>query len=223
MSVRQYQVEIPRLGPDELGAWSDIPAAVASDALGRTGAMAGAISPVAPTMRIVAQARTVACMVADNSALHAAIGLAAPGEVLVCDAQGFEDAAIWGGLMTMSAVERGLAGLVIDGAVRDSQEIIESGFCVFARAIVPRGPHKGFGGTIDGTLSCGGQCVSPGDLIIGDGDGVTVVPFARQSDALDAARAILDKEARALEGVAQGGSLADVYGVPQVELIPAAK
>ncbi|MEM8792394.1 MAG: RraA family protein [Pseudomonadota bacterium] len=218
MSVRRHDIEIPRLGGEELSAWQEIPAAVASDALGRAGAMAGAISPLAPTMRIVAQARTVACMVADNSALHAAITEAEPGDALVCDAQGFEDAAIWGGLMTRSAVERGLAGLVIDGAVRDSAEIIEAGFNVFARAVVPRGPHKGFGGVIDGAISCGGQAVRPGDLIIADTDGVVVVPFARSSEVLDGARAILEKEEKAMAAVAQGGLLADVYGVPKVEL-----
>lgn len=223
MSIRRYQVDITKLSAATLAEWSEIPAAVVSDALGRSGAMTGAISPLSASMRIVAQARTVACMVADNSALHAAIGLAEPGQVLVCDAQGFEDAAVWGGLMTMSARERNLAGLVIDGAVRDSQEIIESGLSVFARAVVPRGPHKGFGGSIDGVISCGGQSVSPGDLIIADADGVTVVPTIRLSEVLDGANAILAKEARALEGVTKGGSLADVYGVPEVETVPQPK
>ncbi|MEM9097629.1 MAG: RraA family protein [Pseudomonadota bacterium] len=219
MSVRRHNIKIPRLSAEDLAAWAEVPAAVTSDALGRAGAMAGAISPIAPSMRIVAQARTVACMVADNSALHAAITEVEPGDVLVCDAQGFEDAAIWGGLMTGSAVERGLAGLVIDGAVRDSAEIVEAGFNVFARAVVPRGPHKGFGGVIDGAISCGGQAVHPGDLIVADADGAVVVPFARVPEALAGAQAILAKEAKAMETVAQGGSLADVYGVPKVELI----
>ncbi|MBY8977294.1 RraA family protein [Rhodobacteraceae bacterium NNCM2] len=223
MTVRRHDVEIPRLTEGQLAEWRDIPAAVTSDAMGRTGTMIGAISPLDPKMRITAQARTVACMVADNSALHAAIGLAQPGEVLVCDAQGFEDAAIWGGLMTLSAIDRKLAGLVIDGAVRDSAEIVEARFPTFARAVVPRGPHKGFGGVIDGIITCGGRVVAPGDLIIGDADGVTVVPFADIPATLKGARAILDKEAMALDLVAKGGSLADVYGVPEVEVIPQPK
>ncbi|MEM7177356.1 MAG: RraA family protein [Pseudomonadota bacterium] len=223
MSVRQHQIDIPRLTRAELADWAAIPAAVASDAMGRTGAMVGALSALHPEMRIVAQARTVHCMVGDNSALHAAIGAADPGDVLVCDAQGFEDAAIWGGLMTMSAIDRGLAGLVIDGAVRDSAEIIEKGFPVFARSVVPRGPHKGFGGVIDGAISCAGRVVMPGDLIIGDSDGVTVVPFAALTGTLAAARAILDKEAKALAHVAAGGTLNDLYGVPEIEMIPQAK
>ncbi|MEM9735293.1 MAG: RraA family protein [Pseudomonadota bacterium] len=220
MSVRRHDIEVPRLDPEALAMWADIPAAVASDAQQRTNAMAGAISPLAPSMRIIAQARTVKAMVSDNSALHAAIGVAEPGQVLVCDAEGFEDAALFGGLMCRSAQGKGLAGLVIDGAVRDSTEVIEAGFPVFSRAVVPRGPHKGFGGVVDGAISCGGVAVRPGDLIIGDADGVTVVPFASVDATLEAARAILAKEEKALAGLATGGSLADVYGVPEVEVIP---
>ena len=139
--------------------------------------------------------------------------------MIVCDGQGFEDAALFGGLMTVSARHQGIAGLVIDGAVRDSQEIIGSGFPCFARAVVPRGPHKGFGGAIDGSISCGGVAVSPGDLILGDADGVTVVPLARAGETLAAAQAVLEKEQNTLAGLAEGGSLADVYGVPEVTMV----
>lgn len=219
MPVIGYETTIPRLDTATLEAWAGIPAAVASDCLGRAQAMSGAISPLESNMRIVAQARTVACMVADNSALHAALVRCQPGDVIVCDGQGFEDAALFGGLMTTSAHQLGIAGLVIDGAVRDSQEIIKSGFACFARAVVPRGPHKGFGGAIDGTISCGGVAVSPGDLILGDADGVTVVPLARAGETLTAARAVLEKEKNTLAGLAEGGSLADVYGVPEVTMV----
>lgn len=219
MPVICYETEFRTLTKEELDAWAEIPAAVASDCLGRAQAMAGAISPLVPTMRIVAQARTVQCMVADNSALHAAIGLCKPGEVLVCDGQGFENSAVFGGLMTRSALGAGIAGLVIDGAVRDCQEIIEGGFNCFARAVVPRGPHKGFGGVIDDAIACGGVSVSPGDLIIGDADGVTVVPLDRVAQTLTAAHAILKKEEFALASLANGGSLAAVYGVPEVTMV----
>lgn len=221
MTVICYETTIPRLEKSDLEAWAKIPTAVASDCLGRSQAMAGAIGPLAPDMRITAQARTVACMVADNSALHAAIARCAPGDVLVCDGKGFEDAALFGGLMTRSAMYHGIAGLVIDGAVRDSTEIIDAGFPCFSRAVVPGGPHKGFGGAIDGTISCGGVSVSPGDLIIGDADGVTVVPFARIEETFEAAKAILAKEEDVLAILADGGSLADIYGVPEITLVPA--
>lgn len=220
MGVTAYDVAISRPDPAMLERWREVPAAVASDCLGRSQAMTGAISPLRPSMRVLGPARTVACMAADNSALHAAIGRCAPGDVIVCDGKGFEGSALFGGLLTRAAQEAGVAGLVIDGAVRDSEEIVEAGFACFSRAVAPAGPHKGFGGVIDGVIACGGVAVAPGDLIVGDGDGVTVVPRARIAATRDAAAAILAKEARALESVAAGGSLAEVYGVPEVTLIP---
>lgn len=219
MPVFQHNIDIPRMTDEALKKWRNIPAAVASDCLGRSQAMQGAIKPVDRSMRIVAQARTVEVMVADNSALHAAIGVCRPGEVLVCDAHAYEDQAIWGGLMTRSAIGADLAGLVIDGAVRDTDEIIEMGFSVFSRAIVPSGPHKGFGGVIDAPVSCGGVVVAPGDLVIGDGDGVTVVPFGKLDATLEAAEAVLAKEAKALKSLENGGSLAGIYGVPEITMI----
>ena len=221
MSVICYETKTPKLSRSELDAWADVPAAVASDCLNRSQAMVGAIKPLATSMRIIAQARTVACMVADNSALHAAIGQCERGEVLVCDGQAYQDTALFGGLMTRSALLHGIAGLVIDGAVRDSLEIISSGFPCFARAVVPAGPHKGFGGKIDGSISCGGVSVSPGDLIVADADGVTVVPFSRINETLEAANAVMAKEEDALRSLAEGRSLADVYGVPEVIMVPA--
>jgi len=219
MPVFQHNIDIPRMTDEALKKWRDIPAAVASDCLGRSQAMQGAIKPVDRSMRIVAQARTVEVMVADNSALHAAIGVCRPGEVLVCDAHAYEDQAIWGGLMTRSAIGANLAGLVIDGAGRDTDEIIEMGFSVFSRAIVPSGPHKGFGGVIDAPVSCGGVVIAPGDLVIGDGDGVTVVPFDKLDATLEAAEAVLAKEAKALKSLENGGSLAGIYGVPEITMI----
>ncbi len=221
MSVRRHDIAVPEIGAATLDAWRDVPAAVASDCLGRFQAMAGAIKPLAPGMRIVARARTVECMVGDNSALHAAIGLCEPGvDVLVCNAQGFEDTALFGGLMTRACLQGNVAGLVIDGAVRDGAEIIESGFPCFSRAVVPRGPHKGFGGIIDGAITCGGVPVSPGDLVIGDDDGVTVVPYGEIDPTMEKVREILAKEERALKQVAEGGSLAEIYSVPEITLIP---
>ena len=221
MKVTRHDIVVPEFTAELLDAWSVVPAAVASDALGRFEGMAGAISPLAPGTRLVGRARTVKCMVGDNSALHAAIGLCKSGlDVLVCNAQGFEDSALFGGLMTRASLEQGVVGLVIDGAVRDAAEIVESGFPCYCRAIVPRGPHKGCGGVIDGTISCGGVPVSSGDLVIGDDDGITIVPYGELETTMERVQEILAKEQRALSSIAEGGSLAEVYGVPEITLIP---
>jgi len=219
MTVRHYKHEIPRLSADQLSQWQDIGTAEISDCLERTQAMFGAIGPVRPEMRVIGQARAVGCMVADNSALHAAVNLAEPGDVLVAAAQGFKDVAVWGGLMTRAAMARGIAGLIVDGAVRDSDEIAELGFPCFARCAVPRGPHKGFGGSVDAPVSCGGVSVSSGDLIIGDADGIAVVPLARVDATLAAVRALKQREAATIAKMADGASLADIYGVPNVTII----
>jgi regulator of RNase E activity RraA len=221
MSVTRHDIVLPEFTAELLDAWSVVPSAVASDSLGRFQGMAAAISPVASGTQIVGRARTVECMVGDNSALHAAIGLCEPGlDILVCNAQGFEDSALFGGLMTRASLEQGVVGLVIDGAVRDSAEIAESGFPCYCRAIVPRGPHKGFGGVIDGTITCGGVPVSSGDLVIGDDDGITIVPFDELEATMERVQEILAREQRALSRIAEGGSLAEVYGVPEITLIP---
>lgn len=219
MSVRHHKHAFPRLSADQLAQWQGIGAAEISDCLDRAQAMFGAIGPLRSGMTVLGQARAVNCMVADNSALHAAVNLAEPGDVLVAAAQGFEDVAVWGGLMTRAAMARGIAGLIVDGAVRDSDEIAELGFPCFARCAVPRGPHKGFGGSVDAPVSCGGVSIASGDLIIGDADGVAVVPLARLEPTLAAVRTLKAREAATIEKMADGASLADIYGVPELTVI----
>lgn len=219
MAVKQHRRSFRRLSEADLAPWAGAEAAQVSDCLERSQAMAGAIGPVAPGMRLLGQARTVRCMVGDNSALHAAITVARPGEVLVADAQGFEDVAVWGGLMTRAALERKLGGLVLDGALRDVDEIARLGFSCFARRAAPRGPHKGFGGEIDGVLACAGVQVAPGDLVIGDADGVTIVPMARLDATLKALSALKEREAAAIARMKTGASLAEIYSVPEIEMV----
>ncbi len=217
MSLYRKGTDFQRLDEDSLAAWREIPAAVASDCMNRAQAMSAAMKPLAPGMRLCAQARTVACMVGDNGPIHAAVRLIEPerGEALVIAAGGYQDAAIWGGLLTQAAMARGIAGVVVDGAVRDAAEIRELGFPCFASAIVPAGPHKGFGGTIDGTVSCAGCVLRPGDLVLGDDDGVAVVPLERQAEVLAAARRKIAQEEDALRRLTAGESLADQFGIPE--------
>ncbi len=216
MPVLQHQTDFSRLSADFLARWQTAEAAAVSDCLNRGHALDGGIKPLDKVMRIVGQARTVRCMVGDNSALHAAINLVQPGDVLVADAGGFLGNAIWGGLMTEAALGKKIGGLVIDGAVRDSAEIVESGFPCFSRGVVPAGPHKNFGGEIDGPIACGGVAVRVGDLVIADADGVTIVPIERVEGVFSAYQALKEKEARALSELARGGTLAEIYGVPDV-------
>ncbi|NRB31814.1 MAG: RraA family protein [Rhizobiaceae bacterium] len=216
MPVFQHQATFRRLTKNALAKWATAEAAAVSDCLNRAQAMDGGIQPLDIGMRVVGQARTVRCTVGDNSALHAAIELVAPGDVLVADAGGFMGNAIWGGLMTRAALRKGIAGLIIDGCIRDRLEIIDAGFPCFARGSVPAGPHKNFGGDIDAPIACGGVAVCPGDLVVADADGVTIVPLSRVAKVHTDYLALKQKESRALSELARGGTLAEIYGVPQV-------
>ncbi len=219
MTVDLYNAAFERLSDKNLAAWAGAEAAGVSDCLERSMAMDGGVGPLDNAMHLVGQARTVRCMVGDNGALHAAINLVQPGEILVVDAGGFLDRAVCGGLMTQAAIKRGIKGLVVDGAIRDRSEITSLGFACFARASVPAGPHKGFGGAIDCVISCGGVAVHPGDLIVADADGVTVVPLEREKEAFAAYHQLKKKEAGTMAALNSGGTLSDIYGVPEIRKV----
>lgn len=219
MPYQRYEIGFEPLSSASLDAWRPLPPAIVSDCMNRTQTMAGAIKPIASGVGLVGQARTVKCMVGDNSALHMAIGMTRPGEVLVVDGGGFENTAIWGGIMTRAAMQRGIAGIVVDGAVRDAAEMRELGFVCFTRAIVPAGPHKGFGGVIDGPIACGGCPVNSGDIIIGDDDGVCVVPLARAETLLAASLEKVAQENATNAATAEGKLPGDRFGLPEPEVI----
>jgi regulator of RNase E activity RraA len=219
MAIRRYDIQFERLTPEVLAAWGEIPPAVASDCMNRENVMAAAIKPLRPGTRLVGQARTVTSMVGDNGVSHVATALVGPGEVMVIDAGGYDDVAVWGGVATRAAMARGAAGVVIDGAVRDVAEIRELGFPCYARAVVPGGPHKGFGGTIDGAIACAGCPVSPGDIVLGDDDGVAVVPLADQAALLGVCRDKLEQEQAWLAEIAAGKTMAELLGLGEAEVI----
>lgn len=188
MGLQRYIVNFPRLSRGLLEVWRTVPSRIASDALGRAQAVEPGVRACAPGMRLCGQARTVAPMPGDNSVLMTACSLAEPGDVVVVGGTGggagLATVAVAGEWVTRSCKSRGLGGLVIDGAVRDLPEIRTLGFPVFAKGAVPRAPHKSIGGKMDLPVMAGGVAVSPGDLIIGDDDGVAVVPLASAEEAL---------------------------------------
>lgn len=219
MPIQRYKTDFKILDQAALAQWKDLPPAAVSDCMNRCQVMAGAIKPVAEGMRVLGQARTVTCMVGDNSAVHVAIGMLEPGQILVVDAGGFEDTAIWGGIMTRAALQQKIGGLVVDGAVRDVAEIREFGFATFARAIVPAGPHKGFGGIIDGPIACAGCPVKSGDMVIGDDDGVCVVPLERADEILAASLDKIAQEEQINAGTADGTLPGAQMGLDESQII----
>jgi len=219
MSIQRYPLEFPRLSADMLASWRDIPAAIAGDSMNRQQIMAARIKPISPGMKLVGQARCVDAVEGDNAAIHAAISLMEPGDVLVINGGGLENRAVWGGILTSLARRKGAAGVVLDGAVRDLAELQGSDFPVFAIAASPAGPSKGWGGTIDGPIACGGVAVHPGDLLVGDDDGVAVVPLARHEEVLKTARQRLEFEATVLDRIAKGEDTAAIFGLAEIAML----
>lgn len=213
MAIVQYRTVFARLSVEALAAWREVPAAIATDVLNRGFSMSGDIAPIKPGLRMVGQARTLGSMVADSSGVHVLCDLAEPGDVLVMDMGDYVGRASWGGNATRVAMMKGAAGVVLNGAVRDAAEIRELGFPVFCRAAVPGGPHKGHGGNIDLPVAVGGVVVSPGDIIIGDDDGITVVPLSMASEALLAAQALIAKESDWVAEIEKGRSMANILNL----------
>lgn len=153
----------------------EIGTATVHEAYGRKGAVSYAIKPIAKGVRLCGPAFTVQCHPGDNLMLHKALERAQPGDVLITSVGGYYEAGYWGGLMATSAVARGLGGLAIDGCVRDSTEIIKMGFPIFCRGFSIRGTTKTVLGLINLPILFGDVFVRPGDLVLGDDDGMVVV------------------------------------------------
>ncbi len=213
MAILRRALRYEPLDAAALERWRKVPPAVAGDNLNRDRSMDRTIQPLAPDYVMVGHARTVAVMAGDNSAVHAALPLIQPGEILVIAARGGGEVAIIGEIVAEAAKARGCAGIVLDGAARDIAALRDLGVPVYAAGATPRGPHKGFGGEIDAPIACGGVVVSPGDLVLGDDDGVCVVPRALCDEVLVRGEAQAAKEADIIAKVRAGTTTAEIQGI----------
>ena len=161
--------------------------------------------PPGNPIRVFGPAYTVRTRPGDNLIVHKALDLAHPGDVLVIDAGGSTERATLGSLIVRYARSRGLAGLVVDGAVRDLADFDEIGLPVFARGATHLGPYKDGPGEIGGPVTIGGTVVRTGDVVVGDIDGVAFVPAARVATVLAAAVALIENERRIVEAIGHGG------------------
>jgi 4-hydroxy-4-methyl-2-oxoglutarate aldolase len=193
----------------------DIGPATLHEAQGQTGAVDPAIKPLDPGMRLAGPALTVDCRPSDNLMLHLAIARARPGEVLVVDAKAFVDAGPWGDIMSLAAQTRGIAGLVIDGAVRDAGSIVAMGFPVFARGVCIRGTNKNQPGSLRRPIVLGGVVVNDGDIIVGDRDGLVVVPRARAAEVARLGRAREAKEEALRAQIRSGRTTVELLGLQE--------
>ncbi|WP_144160526.1 4-carboxy-4-hydroxy-2-oxoadipate aldolase/oxaloacetate decarboxylase [Paraburkholderia sp. BCC1885] len=207
------QPTIERVSPDIVQAARALPASTLHESGGRIGALPAAIKPIDVAFRICGTAVTVHGPSGDNLWLHRAIYVAQPGEVLVAHVSGGYDFGYWGEIMSSAARERGLAGLVIDGCVRDGGVLPEVGFPVFARGLSMRGTGKDYGavGWINFPILMGDVVVAAGDLIVGDTDGIVALPRARAPAIVNSAAEREAKESEILRRLASGERTLEIY------------
>lgn len=208
------RLDFERLSPGLAAEAAGLPTATLHEAGRKIGALPSAIKPVAPHFRFAGSALTVHSPGGDNLWLHRALDVARPGDVLVVFTGGVYEHGYWGEIMTTMAKVRGLAGLVIDGCVRDGVLLGEIGFPVFARGLCIRGTGKDFGATgwINHPITMGDVVVHPGDLVVGDFDGVVAIPQARAAEVVAAGRRREADEAAILRRLEAGEGTLAVYG-----------
>lgn len=180
------------------------PSCVIADAQERNGVMRSYMKPIDKSMRIAGSALTVKLEPGDLVDCLDALTVAQEGDVIVVDAAGDTETSMWGGLMAGLCQMKGVVGAVVDGGIRDTDEMRDLGFAIFAKSVVPRGTHTMLTGRkdpigINVPISCAGMIVNPGDIIIGDEVGVVVVPLEKAEEILEKSQkqAALEEATRA--------------------------
>jgi RraA family protein len=175
-----------------------------SDSMERLYAGGAQLRPMHDGTKLCGPAFTVRTSPGDNLLVHKAIDTAEPGDIIVVDAGGVNENAIIGELMSARAEQRGVGGMVIWGAIRDSKELSQGSFPVYASGVTHRGPYKNGPGEINVTVTIGGMTVNPGDIIVGDADGLIAVPVDQAETVLASAKAILAKEEKSMKDIKAG-------------------
>lgn len=201
---------------EQLAALKAFGTATIHEAQGQVGAMASCLKPLDPTLRLVGRALTVDCYPCDNLMIHYAITQAQPGDVLVIDAKGFTEGGPWGDILTLAAQQAGIQGLVIDGMVRDADTILESAFPVFSKGLSIKATNKAQPGRVNVPITCGGVPVRPGDIIVGDRDGLVVVDPERVAEVIAASQAREDKEEHMRQQLEQGRNTLELLDLDPV-------
>jgi len=191
--VRDFE----RVAEDVVKEASKFQASILADVAGRRGTLDGRVRALDARMHVAGPALTVEVRPGDNLMIHAAMALAKPGDVLVIDGKGDTTCALMGAIMMNQCIAIGIAGVILDAAVRDSEEIRALGIPVYSTGTNPNGPTKFVPGRVNHPISVGGAAVSPGDLIVADADGVVVLEREKARAMLPlAAKKLADETAR---------------------------
>jgi regulator of RNase E activity RraA len=187
-----------------IDAYRHLPVATISDVLGPGHVMNASVRPLRPGMRLVGAAYTLKLPPSDNLGMHVAVREAKPGDVIVAEQSGGALGAPVGEIMAMAAMHKGIAGVVLNGAVRDAQKLRAEGWPVFAACISAQQCRKEGPAWLQTTIDCAGVTVHPGDLIVGDDDGVVVVPFLSIASVVEEVVKKIEKESLRIESISQG-------------------
>jgi 4-hydroxy-4-methyl-2-oxoglutarate aldolase len=195
----------PRLDDDLVKRFANAASSQLADAMGRFNFMDPGIQPRSG-LPLCGLAVTVNCRPADNLMVHKALEVAEPGDIVVVNTCGNVTSAVFGELMCTSAAAKRIGGIVVDGAIRDVEAITHIGMPAFSRSISPGGCDKDGPGEVNVPISCGGAVVAPGDVVVGDADGVVVVPRAHAAEVLQLVTELIERE-RARTAEIRGGQL----------------
>jgi 4-hydroxy-4-methyl-2-oxoglutarate aldolase len=200
----------------DYAAFAELGVATVHEAAGRTGLVDVALTQVVARSRAAGPARTALCAAGDNSMVHAAVAHARPGDVLVLTSEEPAPVALVGELLATQAQARGVSAILVDGAVRDLDELVAIGLPIWARFVRAQGATKGVVGKLDVPVLVGGTEIRPGDLIVLDCDGAVVLPHAGLDEVLDAARARAQREQGLRERYAAGELSYDLNGLREI-------
>ncbi len=204
---------IRRADAEEIKILGKLGVATVHEAQGRTGLLAPYMRPIYNSARVAGPAVTVLCQAGDNLMIHAAVELCQAGDVLVVTCTAESTDGMFGDLLATSLRSRGVAGLVINAGVRDVADLTAMDFPVWAKAISAQGTVKATLGSVNVPITCAGQLVRPGDVVIGDVDGVVVVPRQDVADVVIAGQQRLAKEEKNRERLRAGEAGLDMYGL----------
>lgn len=206
---------IGRPDPDLVKALGVYSPATIHEAQGRRGALSSRIKPVDPGMKLCGPAFTVVCAPRDNIMLQVAISYAAPGDIIVVSAGEYEEAGSFGDVLANACLAAGIGGLVTDTGVRDTLQLRQLGFPVFSLSVSIKGTVKETLGAINQPIIIGGETVNPGDVVVGDADGVVVVRRAEVANVIELSRTRENDEAGYIAAYKAGKSVIEVSNLEE--------
>jgi 4-hydroxy-4-methyl-2-oxoglutarate aldolase len=207
---------VPQCGDELIAAFSSHAASTVHEAMGRRGALSMNIKPIIQGVRVCGRALTVQCHTADNIMLIKAVNIAKKRDVIVADMGTAIESGPFGEVLATECISKGISGIVLSCAVRDAEELRKMPLPVFSAGFSVRGTSKATLGTINHPICSEGTIIYPGDIILGDDDGVVAVPMKEAADILKAANARVESENKVKQRLKKGESLFDIYGYQKI-------